>query len=418
MLVSWNLTRRCNLACAHCYLDAVQRGRAAGDELTTEQARRIVGEVAELGPGAMLVFTGGEPLMRRDLGALVETAAARGLAPVVGTNGTLLSRSRAGELKTAGALGVGISLDSATARFHDRLRGREGAWEGAMRGIAAARAAGLAVLLQATLFEDNRHELHALAGLARTLGAVALNVFFLVCTGRGVTQTDLSADAYEEALEQIVRLQREHPDLKIRARCAPYLRRRLALHAGERREGYADWSSACLAGRSYFRITPRGRVTPCPYIPEPVGDLRLEALRSIWETHPAFQRLRGELPQGKCGDCDYRYSCGGCRARAFARHGDVMAEDPKCRYVRPRDRAPEPPPAQRRPITWEPDAQARLLRIPAFVRSRVVTLIEECALNERMETITIKFLMDHRPPPALLARLRAHGAQSDEPVLP
>ena len=413
MIVSWNLTRRCNLACGHCYLDAVRRRREPSDELDTAEACRLMDQIAALAPGAMLVLSGGEPLLRRDLVALVKRAAAGGLAPVVGTNATLLGAGPAEALKAAGAAGVGISVDSATPAFHDRLRGRRGAWRAAMDGILVARRAGLPVALQATVFDENRGELAALADLAESLGAIALSFFFLVCTGRGVKRTDLAPAAYEAALAGIVRLQRERPQLVIRARCAPHLRRLLGLHAGEARGAYAEWSSACLAGRSYFRITPQGQVTPCPYLPEVVGDASVTPLREIWERHPALVRLRTELPGGKCGDCDFRYGCGGCRARAFARRGDVMAEDPSCAYVRSADALPEPPPALGPPraVTWEPAAQALLERIPAFVRARVAARLEEYAANEAQRRITVAFMRAHRPPlPSLAARPAASPA--------
>lgn len=412
-IVSWNLTRRCNLACAHCYLDAVLRKTQARDELDIEESFAVVRQLAQTAPGAMLVLTGGEPLLRRDLAQLVKAAADSGLMPVVGTNGTLLDTSRAESLRDAGAAGAGISLDSSGPHFHDRLRGVSGAWAGARLGIAVARQAGLAVVLQTTVFEENRRDLPALADLAEREGALAFNVFFLVCTGRGVTQTDLASAAYEETLREIVRLQQAHPGLKIRARCAPYMRRLQGLHAGESGGGYADWSSACLAGRRYFRITPEGRVTPCPYIPAVVGDLRTQPLQQIWNEHPTLLSLRHELPGGKCGVCDFRYSCGGCRARALAQHGELLAEDSKCGYVAPPDRRPEalPETAQRPRVAWETDAQARLLRIPAFVRDRVKTLLEASAIGEGVEKITVEYLLKHRPPANLLDRLRASIGQ-------
>lgn len=416
-IVSWNLTSRCNLACAHCYLDAVQRKTQARDELDTEDALAVVGQLAQMAPGAMLVLTGGEPLLRSDLVRLVKAAADGGLMPVIGTNGTLLDAARAESLQDAGAAGAGISLDSPAPDFHDRLRGAPGAWVGARRGMAAARQAGLAIVVQATVFEENRHDLAALTDIAAQAGAMAFNVFFLVCTGRGVTQTDLTSAAYEEALREIVRLQDDHPGLKIRARCAPYMRRMQGLHAGERGGGYADWSSACLAGRRYFRITPQGRVTPCPYVPAEAGDLRSQSVQQIWAEHPMLLALRNESPGGKCGACDFRYGCGGCRARALAQHGDLLAEDPKCAYLPPSERAPEPPPeaAQRRRVDWERDAEARLLRVPAFVRGKVRALLEERAVSEGVDRITADFVMRHRPPSAVLDRLRARvGAR--EPI--
>ena len=408
-IVSWNLTRRCNLACAHCYLDAVQRKSQTRDELNTEESFAVIRQLAKTALGAMLVLTGGEPLLRRDLAQLVKAASDGGLMPVIGTNGTLLDAAHAESLRDAGAAGVGISLDSSQPQFHDRLRGAPGAWAAARRGMAAAREAGLAIVVQSTVFEENRHDLSALADIAEQAGAMAFNVFFLVCTGRGVTQTDVTSASYEETLREIALLQDKHPGLKIRARCAPYMRRVQDLHAGESGEGYADWSSACLAGRRYFRITPQGRVTPCPYIPAVVGDLRTQPLQQIWNEHPMLLSLRDELPGGKCGVCDFRYSCGGCRARALAQHGDLLAEDSKCGYTRPLDHQPEALPvvAERRRVDWEPDAQARLHRIPAFIRDRVKTLLEGSAMNEGVDRITVDFLANHRPPAALLDRLRA-----------
>lgn len=397
-LISWNLTRRCNLACGHCYLDAVQRKSDAGDELSLAEAARVINEIAELAPGAMLVLTGGEPMLRRDLGEIVEHAAGSGLMPVVGTNGILLDAAKAQHLRERGAAGVGISLDSTTPEFHDRLRGHDGAWQGALAGMRAARAAGLGVLMQATLFEENRHELPGFADLAADVGAMALNFFFLVCTGRGVTQTDLSGDAYEESLRGILTLQQTRPDLMIRARCAPYARRMLGLHAGESSPGYAEWSSACLAGRRYLRIGPKGEVTPCPYIPDAAGSVRWQPLREIWETSDAFVRLRQEMPGGKCGSCDYRVSCGGCRARALATKGDLMAEDGKCNYCPPLSADPEAlPTRQTATIAWTPEAQRLLERIPGFVRDKVRSGLEHKAMVAGETLIAVDFVLAHRP---------------------
>jgi radical SAM protein with 4Fe4S-binding SPASM domain len=397
-LISWNLTRRCNLACGHCYLDAVQRKSEAGDELSLPEVVRVIDEIAEFAPGAMLVLTGGEPLLRRDLGDIVEHAAGAGLMPVVGTNGILLDAVRARQLRELGAAGVGISLDSTTPEFHDRLRGHDGAWQGALDGMRAAREAGLGVLMQATLFEENRHQLAGFADLAAEVGAMALNFFFLVCTGRGVTQTDLSAQAYEDSLRDILALQQARPNLMIRARCAPYARRMLGLHAGESAPGYAEWSSACLAGRRYLRIGPKGEVTPCPYIPGSAGSVRWQPLREIWETGADFVRLREEMPGGKCGSCDYRVSCGGCRARALATSGDLMDEDGKCGYCPPPSAGPEPLP-MRRPETlaWTPEAQRLLDRIPGFVRGKIRSSLEQQATVAGETLISVDFVLAHRP---------------------
>lgn len=407
-LISWNLTRCCNLACGHCYLDAVQRKRDAGDELTLPEIAQVIDEIAGFAPGAMLVLTGGEPLLRRDLEDIVEHAAGHGLMPVIGTNGILLTEERARRLRDAGAVGAGISVDSITSEFHDRLRGHAGAWRGAFEGMRAARAAGLGVLMQATLFEENRNQIAGFADLAAEVGAMALNFFFLVCTGRGVTQTDLSASAYDETLREILALQGARPKLMIRARCAPYARRMLGLHAGEAAGTYAEWSSACLAGRHYFRIGPKGDVTPCPYIPDGDGNVRWKPLRDIWETGPSFVRLRNEMPGGKCGGCDYRVSCGGCRARALATEGDLMAEDGKCMYI-PAYVQPEVMPSMECPvIVWAPEAQRMLERIPSFIRNRVKGSLEEKAKAEKQGEITMEFMRKHKPAGLPFARPAAN----------
>ena len=399
-LISWNLTRRCNLVCGHCYLDAGQRNGADGNGLATEEALRIVDDLATAAPGAMVILTGGEPLLRRDLETLVAACAKRNLTPVIGSNGTILDETRARSLVAAGARGIGISVDSASPGFHDSLRGRKGAWLGALDGIAAARVAGLPVLMQATLFEQNRREIGRLADLARDLGAVALNFFFLVCTGRGATQTDISAASYDLALREIIALQDQHSDIVVRARCAPYVRRLMGLRAGEGKGAFADFSSACLAGRSYLRITPEGGVTPCPYIPIEIGSVRAKSLAAILAEAPEIGRLRNEPPAGKCGRCEFDLSCGGCRARALAACGDLMAEDPKCGYIPAPTAVPETVPAQSSDegVRWRADAETRLGNIPAFVRGRIRKRLEEKAVAEGLSEITPEFMLRNRPP--------------------
>ena len=398
-IVSWNLTRVCNLACGHCYLDATQRRSEAADELSTDEALQVVEDLGRMARGAMLVLTGGEPLLRRDLDRLVAAASSAELMPVVGTNGLLLGPARASALRSAGAAGVGISIDSATRTFHDRLRGMDGAWARAIDGARAARAAGLGVLLQTTLFEENRGDLEAMIGIARDVGAMALNVFFLVCTGRGVCQTDLSGARYDEALARILALQDANPDLLIRARCAPYVRRLRGLRAGEGDALHADWSSACLAGREYFRITPSGDVTACPYIPASAGNVRVAPLDAVWARAPGFQRLREETPGGKCGVCDFRVSCGGCRARALVATGDLLGEDAKCTYVPAVTALPErrERPVSANAVAWDEDAAAMLERIPGFVRDRVRERTEAAARREAVAVITLAYLRARRP---------------------
>src|SRR3990172_11893071 len=184
-LVALNLTRRCNLACAHCYLDADVRAAGAGAELETFEVKALLDRIFALSDETMIVLTGGEPLLRSDLCELVAYASGLGLMVVVGTNGTLLDARRVTELQAAGARAIGISLDSLDPTYHDHFRGLPGAWRATLAGIDACRRAGLMFQLHFTVTDDNADELDDMIAFAGAAGATVLNVFFLVCTGRG-----------------------------------------------------------------------------------------------------------------------------------------------------------------------------------------------------------------------------------------
>ncbi|MFC2338081.1 MAG: radical SAM protein, partial [Negativicutes bacterium] len=198
MIVSWNTTNACNLKCAHCYRDA---GAKAADELSTAEAKKMLGEIARAG-FKIMIFSGGEPLMRSDILELVEFAASQGMRPVFGTNGTLITPEMARALKAAGTMGVGISLDSLNPAKHDRLRGEAGAWEGAVRGMENCRVAHLAFQVHTTVMDWNADELEAMTDFAVQKGAVAHHFFFLVPTGRAATieEESLRAEQYEAVL--------------------------------------------------------------------------------------------------------------------------------------------------------------------------------------------------------------------------
>lgn len=389
-LLAINLTRRCNLACAHCYLDASARRSALG-ELETEEVQRILDEVAGRGDGTMVVLTGGEPLVRRDMEAIVAHGARQGLAMVVGTNGTLLTDRRVESLKEAGTLGVGVSLDSLDPLFHDRFRGRPGSWEKALAGVEACRRHELSFQIHFSVMEGNAHELADMAAFARASGARVLNVFFLVCTGRAESVTDISPLRYEKALRQVIDLQESMPDLIVRARCAPHYKR-LAYERNPdsplNRIPGAE-GDGCIAGTRYCRVTPEGGVTACPYIEDAVGNVRDAGLMSLWDTAGEFARLRAPALGGKCGACEYRRLCGGCRARPVARGGGLMDADPMCAYVPRGGAVVEPLPGGRDGgVQWTPEAEARLSRVPGFlqrlVRRRAEAYVAE--LGEQVVT--------------------------------
>lgn len=377
-LISWNLTQRCNLVCGHCYLDASRD--AAEGELSENECLRVVDEIAELCPGAMLVLSGGEPLLRPDFFSIARHAARRGLMVVVGSNGTMITGELARQMASCGVLGVGISLDSLDPALHDSLRGMPGAWKKAVAGIEAAKNAGLQAQIQMTVMRSNRHEMASMVEFADSIGARAFNVFFLVCTGRGQKASDLISTEYEQVLLDLVGLQGRYPGLIVRARCAPHFARLAPAR---------DAGPGCMAATSYCRITPQGEVTPCPYLPVVAGDLRKQSFAQIWEASPDFSKLRQGQGKGKCGACDFASTCGGCRARAFATSADYMAEDPYCLYQPQGKPGEKSAPAS---VTWTAEARQRMEKAPVFVRSMAMRMVERYAQEHGYSEVTPELL--------------------------
>jgi len=324
MLVSWNVTNSCNLYCKHCYRDA---HRAAANELTTPEGINLINEIAQAG-FRIMIFSGGEPLMRPDIYDLIRQAKKLGLRPVLGTNGTLIDGQTAQKLKKAGVQVAGISLDSLNMALHDDFRAVPGSWQAAVNGMRACLKEGLSFQIHTTVMDWNSHEIEDLTDFALKMGAVAHHIFFLVPAGRGVNieETTLRATQYEELLGRILKKQQEVP-LELKPTCAPQFMR-LAKQMGLN----LRFSKGCLAGISYCLVNPRGDVQPCAYLELAVGNVLKKPFNLIWRDSPVLQRLRTQDYQGGCGKCAYRKICGGCRARAYFYHGDYMAEEPWCLY--------------------------------------------------------------------------------------
>lgn len=383
-LVALNLTQRCNLQCAHCYLDAGVRKDGDQDELSTAEVKAVIDNIAALSDETMIVLTGGEPMMRRDLPELAAHANDRGLMVVVGSNGTLLDDKRAKTLKEAGVQGIGISIDSLDPAYHDEFRGQPGSWAKAMEGIDACRRNELRFQIHFSVTNDNAHELDDMIAFARQSGAFVFNVFFLVCTGRGEKVTNISMQTYEKVLGQVTRAARQETGLLVRAKCAPHFKR-MALELDSAwpvttAHGYE--AGGCLAGTRYARVTPVGEVTPCPYMETSAGNVRDSSFADLWRNAPLFKQLRTPQLEGRCGDCEYTKLCGGCRARPLARDGNIMGEDFLCGY-QPRGGAViEPLGQDQSTLSWTPGAEEWLGRIPSFVR-RFVRIRAENHVREQ-----------------------------------
>lgn len=394
-LLAINLTTRCNLRCAHCYLDARALRRGASDELTTDEVRQLLAQIAARSPQTLVVLTGGEPLLRRDLESIIAFGASRGLAMVVGTNGTLLGERRVRSLERAGTFGIGISLDSLDPRYHDRFRGLAGSWEKTMQAIDACARRGLSFQIHFSVTNDNAHELAAMIDFARAVGARVLNAFFLVCTGRGQSFSNISPPRYEQVLNELIDAQTRYPELIIRARCAPHFKRiahQRHPDAPLNRIGGSE-GDGCIAATHYCRVTPRGGVTACPYIPTEEGSIRRQGFWDIWAHAEGFRRLRDPELRGRCGACEYRYLCGGCRARALAHSGSLMDSDPLCAYAGGQCAALVPlADSEVVGVRWSDEAVQRLARVPPFLRSLVKKRAEALVAGRGERLITTQHL--------------------------
>jgi len=406
-VVAWNLTRRCNLECAHCYIAAGPRESAAA-ELDTAACLAIVDQVLAVNPAPLLILSGGEPLLRDDLTDLARYASERGATVVVGTNGTLLTDGRIAALQQAGVRGVAVSVDSLRPSYHDNFRHGKGSLADTQAALARLRARRLDFVVQTTVTKGNRAELERLVAWASDEGAVSFNCYFLVAAGRGASLADLAPADYEAVLSDLARWQREYRGRTlVRAKCAPHFMRHV--HRTDPESPVLHYETRCPCGTQYCRITPDGKLTPCPYLPAVAGDLRTQSFAEIWRSAPLFRRIReGELG-GKCGVCEYRKLCGGCRARAWALEGDVLAADPSCVYEPTGGTAPSTAPAlieRVRDIAygeefapallWVDAARARLERIPSFVRGVVVKRVEDYARRQGRREVTLELLAEVR----------------------
>jgi radical SAM protein with 4Fe4S-binding SPASM domain len=392
-VVAWNLTKRCNLECAHCYIAAGSWQATAG-ELATDECTRIAGEILSISPAPLFILSGGEPLLRDDLEAIAEFSVSNGATVVVGTNGTRLTHDRIRSLKDAGVTGVAISIDSLDERYHDRFRHGGGALRDTIAAVDLLREERLDFVVQMSLTRGNRREVPALAAWSADRGAVSFNVYFLVATGRGQNMSSLTPAENEEVVAELAVLEQVYRGrMLVRSKCQPQIMRHV--HEADPDSPLLNYATRCPCGVQYCRITPEGKLTPCPYMPVVAGDLRRDSFADVWNRSPVFRRIRTETPGGRCGRCEYRSICGGCRARAFADTADFMAEDASCAY----EPTGDVPVIAARAVThgsavgekgmpWSEAAEARLHRVPGFVRAVVAGRVEDYARRNGYAAIT------------------------------
>ena len=317
LVMSWNVTRECNMKCAHCYINATEK--KLDNELTTLEAKGLMDQIYQVSR-PLLILSGGEPLLRPDIFELIEYGSAKGLKMGLGSNGSLINDAVAGKLKSAGIATVSISLDSNIAAQHDEFRGVAGAWEKAVEACKALRKNNVLVQVNTTLTQQNYNQIDDIMSLAEGIGVENFHLFFLVPTGRGTKLTDISPQKYEDMITTTFAKASKHR-LNVRPSCAPQFMR-IAKGMGL---DMRQWIRGCIAGLYYCRIYPNGDVTPCPYLPIKLGNVRDKSFKEIWFNSTVFKALRDpNCLKGKCGACEYRSLCGGCRARAYGLSSDFI----------------------------------------------------------------------------------------------
>jgi radical SAM protein with 4Fe4S-binding SPASM domain len=338
-MVSYSITRKCNLNCKHCYSESTDQ--ASPDELSTEESFRLMDELSRWGIG-LLIIDGGEPLCHENLLDVVKYATSKGIRTTIGSNATLIDKAMAEKLLEAGVMAVAISVDGADARTHDSFRGIDGAFEQTMKGIEACRDAGLPFQLNMVIRKDTLPQLDEMLRLAVDLGANAAEIFDLVAAGRAkeeCKEQTLSSDERKQAMELLSDAQTDYP-LIIRVPACPMYPLLLQQKnvqpkhfPKEMLQRVPYYGRGCAAGMpmGYVMIQCNGEVNPCMLLQMNLGNIREQSLMSIWENSPLLAELRQrDSLKGECGDCQYKLSCSGCRGRAYEETGDMLAADPGC----------------------------------------------------------------------------------------
>jgi radical SAM protein with 4Fe4S-binding SPASM domain len=328
------MTTACNLQCIHCHTSG---GQSQTDELSTQEAKDLFTQLAEIPEFRMLAFTGGEPLLREDLFELLAYSRALGFTNTIATNATLITDEIAQQLRHYGVVIAAVSLDAVDPVTHDRVRGVPGAFHAAIKGMTALRRAGILLHINITAMEYNLQQIKPLTTLIDKLGTSILLMYQLIPVGRGekIQNAKLDDHTNEYLIQHIAAAQ--HCSRAIYEPVAspqywPYLLTRAQISKGLRLKLAQLLFHGCSAGRGFVYIKPNGDVWPCPFLERSCGNIRNSTFQSIWTQSPFLAALRGRKTtlHGRCGRCRYRQLCGGCRARAWTHTKDYLAEDPLC----------------------------------------------------------------------------------------
>ena len=345
VVIFWEVTRACALRCEHCRAHAQPKRHPL--ELDTEAALRVMDDLTEFDTPPIVVLSGGDPFMRRDIFEIAEYGVKKGLTVSLSPSATaLVTHDRLAKLVDVGVRRVSFSLDGATAQTHDSFRGFEGTFDMTVAAFETANDVGLSFQVNTTITRSTKPELSEVARVVEDSGAVIWDLFFLVPTGRGTNLELMSADEHEEVYSWILSNQRNWEFRTKTTLGQPYRRAMvLKLLTTEGRDVNSLTSDEIKAawpgpptndGRGIFFISHLGEIYPSGFMPISAGNVKTRSLVDVYRNSPTFRAVRDlSLLKGKCGYCPFNVICGGSRSRTFALTGDMTAADPTCRFQPP-----------------------------------------------------------------------------------
>lgn len=331
LVVTWEVTQACDLACDHCRAEADPD--RSPDELTTQDGIELFEQVSEFSPQPFMVLSGGDPLKRPDIFELLEGAVEVGVTPsITPATTSLLDRETLERFADIGVGRVALSLDGATAENHDGFRGEEGTFETTMRAARMARELGLSIQINTTVTEQTVDDLPAIADLVEELDAAMWEVFFLVPVGRGEELEQLSPERTRELMKWLYRRSQRAPYRVITVEAPFYRRVAREVQREDGQQGRPVGSTG--AGNGFVFVSHTGEVYPSGFMSLSAGNVRENSLPDIYQNADVMKQLRDrESFDGPCGSCPMTAECGGSRSRAYAATGNPLGSDPLCPWA-------------------------------------------------------------------------------------
>ncbi len=339
--MAWELTEACNLHCVHCRSSSEIYSPVGN--FTLDKAKLFLDSIKSFSD-PVVVLSGGEPLMRKDVFDIASYGTEIGLRMAMATNGVLVTDEICEKIKSSGIRIVSLSLDGPNAEIHDDFRGQVGAFNGVINAASLFNKHGIKFIVNSSFTKRNQKYIEETYKKAKEIGAHAWYMFLIVPTGRGeeIMSELVSKEDYEDILNWHYDMERRENEILVRPTCAPQYYR--IWHQRSKEDGKTDerrsltfstgGGKGCIAGQTICFINSKGDVYPCSYFYKSAGNVFDKPLKEIWETSDLFNDLRNfKEYDEKCGVCRYIKVCGGCRARAYAVSGSYMAEEPFCDYV-------------------------------------------------------------------------------------